>query len=178
MTKTYFSSNDRSQNTFLYQPTLDTLELKKDKVTDYVLSWKSKRIYNSKLKTLYTAFLHSIKPSGCKMGIKIDKDHLAAKQIHYLTKIVNVYIVYDLKASPKIPLKNVTLKNCLFRATNIAKNGNKNKWVYSGYGIAFDGKVEWIFGNDYDRNFIVFGVDNSSSSLADNLKNKVLILGE
>ena len=27
---------------FLYQPTLDVLELKKDKDTDYVLSWKSK----------------------------------------------------------------------------------------------------------------------------------------
>ena len=25
----YFTSNDRSQNTFVFQPTLDTLELKK-----------------------------------------------------------------------------------------------------------------------------------------------------
>ena len=29
----YFTSNDGSQNTFVYQPTLDTLELKKDKGT-------------------------------------------------------------------------------------------------------------------------------------------------
>ena len=49
---------------FLYQPTLDALELKKDKGTDYVLSWKSKRLYTSKHKRLYTAFLHGIKPSG------------------------------------------------------------------------------------------------------------------
>ena len=28
----YFTSNDGSQNTFVYQPTLDTLELKKTKV--------------------------------------------------------------------------------------------------------------------------------------------------
>ena len=33
----YFTSNDGSQNTF-YQPTLDTLALKKDKGTDYVLN--------------------------------------------------------------------------------------------------------------------------------------------
>ena len=33
----YFTSNHGSQNTFVYQPTLDTLELKKDKGTDYVL---------------------------------------------------------------------------------------------------------------------------------------------
>ena len=34
----YFTINNGSQNTFLYEPTLDALELKKDKVTDYVLS--------------------------------------------------------------------------------------------------------------------------------------------
>ena len=56
----YFASTDGSQNTFVYQPTLDTSELKKDKGTDYVLSWKSKGVFNSKLKPLYTAFLHNI----------------------------------------------------------------------------------------------------------------------
>ena len=52
---------------FVYQPTLDTLELKKDKGPDYVISPKSKGIYTSKLKPLYTAFFHSIKLSGYKM---------------------------------------------------------------------------------------------------------------
>ena len=37
----YFLSNDGSQNTFVYQLTLDMLELKKG-------SWKSKAVYNSK----------------------------------------------------------------------------------------------------------------------------------
>ena len=60
--------------TFVYQPTLDTLELKKDKDTDYFLSWKSNRVFNSKLKPLYTAFLHSIKLSEYRMRIKYDKD--------------------------------------------------------------------------------------------------------
>ena len=46
----YFTSNDGSQNTFVYQPNFDAVELKKDKGIDYVLSWKSKGIYNSKLK--------------------------------------------------------------------------------------------------------------------------------
>ena len=69
----YFTINDGSQNTFVYQPILDTLELKKDKGTDYVLSWKSKGVYNSKLKPLYTAFLHSIKLSEYRIGIKLMK---------------------------------------------------------------------------------------------------------
>ena len=34
----YFTVNDGSQNTFVYQPTLDTLELKKDEGTGYVIS--------------------------------------------------------------------------------------------------------------------------------------------
>ena len=55
----------------------DKLELKKDKGTDYFFSCKSKGVYNSKLKPLYTAFLHSIKLSGYKMGMKFDKDPLA-----------------------------------------------------------------------------------------------------
>ena len=46
----------------------------------YILSWKSNGLYNSKLKPFYTAFLHSIKFSGYKMGIKFDKDPLAAEQ--------------------------------------------------------------------------------------------------
>ena len=45
---------------FVYQPTLNTLEIKKPKATDYVLSWKSKGVYTSKRKPLYTAFLHII----------------------------------------------------------------------------------------------------------------------
>ena len=50
--------------------------------------------------------------------------------------------------------------------------------MYSGYRIAFDGKGSWSFNDDFARNVIVFGVDNSSSSHTDNLKNEFLILGE
>ena len=52
----HFTGNDRSQNAFFYQPTLDKLKLKKYKGTDYALSWKSNGVCNSKLKPLYTAF--------------------------------------------------------------------------------------------------------------------------
>ena len=94
-------NNDGSQITFVYQPTLDTLELKQEKGTDYILSWKSNGVYNSKLKPLYTAFLHSIKLSGYKMKMKFDKDPLAVEKNNYLTKIANVYIVYELYGWPK-----------------------------------------------------------------------------
>ena len=70
--------------------TLDTLESKsKGKCTDYVLSWKSKRVFNSKLKPLCTAFSNSIKLSKYRTGIKFDKEPLAIEQNNYLTKIAN-----------------------------------------------------------------------------------------
>ena len=87
-------------------------------------------------------------------------------------------MVYDLENWPKIPLRNISLKNCLFGVTNIVKNSDKSKYVNSGYGIAFDGKENWNFGNDFAGNVIIFGVDNSSSSHTDNRKNNFLVLRE
>ena len=72
------------------------------------------------------------------MGIKFDKHPLAVEQNNYLTKIVNVYIVYDLVAWPRNLTNNFKFKNCLFGATNIVKNSDREKYVYIGYGIIFN----------------------------------------
>ena len=56
----------------------------------------------------------------------------------------------------------------MFGATIITKTNDKENYVYSGYGIAFDGKAFWSFGNGYARNVVIFGVDTSSSSHIDN----------
>ena len=48
--------------------------------------------------------------------------------------------------------------------------------MYSSYGIAFDGKGEWSFGNDTAKNDIIFEVDKSSPSHTDNLKNVFLLI--
>ena len=55
--------------------------------------------------------------------------------------------------------------------------------MYSGYGIAFDEKSMWSFGNNYVlylcfRNVIIPGIDSSSSSHTDNFRNNSLVLGE
>ena len=71
------------------------------------------------------------------------------------------------------------IRKLLFGATNMVKKQNNEKFVYSGYGIiAFDGKSSWSFVNDYARNVVIFGVDNSSSSHSDNQGNDFLVLGE
>ena len=95
-------------------------------------------VLNSELKALYTAFLHSIKLCEYRIEIKFDKDPLAVEQNNCLRKIVNVYIIYDLDAWPRNPTNNFKFKKYVFRATNIVKNSDKEKNVYSRYGITFD----------------------------------------
>ena len=86
---------------------------------------------NSKLKPLYTPFLYSIKGTGYKIGIKLNKDLLAVEQNNWLTKIVNVYIVHNLDAWSRKPTNNFKFKNYLFRATNILQNSDKENYVYN-----------------------------------------------
>ena len=86
-------------------------------------------LINSKLNPLYTTFLNGIKLCEYRIGVKFDKDPLALEQNSYLTKIVNVYIVYDLNAWARS-----TTNNFKFGATNIVKNSHKEKYVDSGYG--------------------------------------------
>ena len=112
------------------------------------------------------------------MGIKFDKEPLAVEQNHFLSKIVSVYILYDLDTWPRNLTKNFKFKNCLSGAASVAKNSDKGKCGNSGYGITFDSAGFWRSKNDTVRNVIIFGVDNSSSSHVDNRKNNFLVLGK
>ena len=94
------------------------------------------------------------------MGIKLDKDSLAAEQNNYSTKIAYDYIAYELDGWK---LLNILLSNfkstvCLFCATNIVQNRGKEKWSCKGYGITFHGTVSWKFDNDFAQNVVIFGV--------------------
>ena len=43
--------------------------------------------------------------------------------------------------------------------------------MYSNYWIAFDGAGSWNIGNGFGKIVVIFGVDGSSSTHADNRKN-------
>ena len=104
------------------------------------------------------------------------KDNLAVEQSTYLTKTVNVYIVYDLDAWPINASNNVKVENCLFAVTNILKSSDKEKHVNSGYGIRFDSAWSWGFDDDFVRKVIIFDTDNNSSHHSDSHKNNFSIL--
>ena len=57
--------------------------------------------------------MHSVNLSGDRIRIKFDKDPLAVEQNNYLTKIVNVYIVYGLNDWPKDTINNFKFRNFL-----------------------------------------------------------------
>ena len=65
----------------------------------------------------------------------------------------------------------LTTSNLKIAATSVVNNSDKEKYLYWGYGITFDSAGSWSFNSNTARNVIIFGVDNSSSSHADNHKN-------
>ena len=47
----------------------------------------------------------------------------------------------------------------MFGANSIVKNDVKERYAYSGYWIAFDGKGSATFNDDFARDVKIFGVD-------------------
>ena len=78
----------------------------------------------------------NIKRFGYKIGIKFNNTPLVMDKNNFTTKMVSAYIVYDIDNWPEIRIRNFTLKNCLYGATSLEKNSDKEKWVYFGYGIS------------------------------------------
>ena len=85
-------------------------------------------------------------------------------------KVVNIYIVYELRAS-SFHASDPTLKNCLFGAVTLTKNADIEKYKYLGYGIGFDRRGRFSFqGGGFGQNVIIFGVNMSNSIHIDNKK--------
>ena len=76
-------------------------------------------------------------------------------------------MVYESNTWSRNSANNFTLKICLFGTVKLVRNTIKNKFTYNDRGIAFDREGSWSFGNDFARNVVTFGVENSSSSHTD-----------
>ena len=150
-------------------------------VTDYVLSWQSKGLSNERIKPSTTSN-NSLNPRlsyyDTKVRVEFTKSCLKESN-HIFThkKIVNIYLVYELAASSS-HTSDPTIKNCLFGAVILTKNGDIEKYKYSGYDIEFDRRSSFSFPiGGFDKNVIIFGADMSSSIHIDNKKNDILVLG-
>ena len=132
--------------------------------TESILGWKSKGVYNTRLIPIKNDSLPNIEYLKKKIALQFNDNSLVVEQNICTSRIVNIFTVND-------------LDTCLFGATNVVKNSDKEKYVYGGYGIAFDGKSLWRFSDEFAWNVIISGIGNGSSSHTDNPKNNLLILG-
>ena len=76
--------------------------------------------------------MHNIKRFRYKTGSEFNKVVLVVEQNNYLTKFVNIHIVYDLDNWLRNMLNNLHEK-CFLKTTNLVRYSNKSKHVYSGY---------------------------------------------
>ena len=61
------------------------------------------------------------------------------------------------------------LDNCLFGSVKLNRNADLDKYKYSGYGIEFDSRSQFLFTDgSYGKNVIIFEADMSSSVHVDN----------
>ena len=95
--------------------------------------------------------------------------------------VVNLYNVYEWNRwSKELNAEfEFTLKDCLLGYVKIAINADPDKSSYSGYGIGFDSCSHFSIPNfDWNKNFIIFWVDMSSSVHIDSMDKDILILGK
>ena len=146
-----------------------------------ITKWKSKGLSNECLKVISTSS-NTLTPSINYYGdkqLKFTGSVLQQKAVTYNhKKVVNLYKVYEITnfhGKNNYPI----LTNALFGAVKLTKNGDIDKYKYSGYGIGFDGQGFYSHpSGGTGRNVAIFGVDMSSSTKIDNKKKDILILGK
>ena len=92
--------------------------------------------------------------------------------------MVNFYIVYELNIWSKDLNAEFTLTGRFFGNGRITKNGEPNKYSYSGCGIGFDSCSLILLQSDWGKNVIIFGVDMNSYVHANNKNKDILILSK
>ena len=91
----------------------------------------------------------------------------------------NISISYTLGPQLRTLNTDFTLSNCLFASVKLTKNDDLDKYKYTGYGIEFDSRSEFLFTDgSFGKNVTIFGADICSSVHVDNKGRDILILGE
>ena len=128
--KSHFEE-DRTLNYLVFQPMNKYFRLITSTLS--VLLWQSKGLSTENIDSPTTSLSLPINYIGSKIRVKFNGSCL--KQSNKLTythkTIVNVYIVYELGASSSHNT-DPTLKKSLFGAVTLNKNGDIDKYGYSG----------------------------------------------
>ena len=114
-----------------------------------------------------------------RLGVTFNGNYMKQNKLGYAHgKIVNLYIVYELK-NRRIDSPDFTTQNGLFGVVKITKNLNASHYKYEGYGICFDGESSLSFGNRIDaKNVIIFGANTTNSSHSTKKTQNTYVLGQ
>ena len=96
-----------------------------------------------------------------------------------MKNVVNSLTVPQLDIWSRDLQTDFIVKDRLFRTVELTKNADPDKYSYSKFGIQFDLQSHFLIPClDRVKNVNIFGVENSSSTHTDNIKENVLVLGE
>ena len=88
--------------------------------------------------------------------------------------MINPHISYTLNPWLRNLKIDFTLNNCLCGSVKLTKNGDPDRYKYSGYGIGFDYRSKFSFTDgSLEKNIIIFGAGKSSCRHIDNKKKKM-----
>ena len=104
-----------------------------------------------------------------KIAMKLEENSLKQDKMSFILRnVVDFFIAWELDIwSRDLNADFIIYADCLFVTVKQTKNIDPDKYSYTGYGIGFDSDPDF----DGDKNVIIFGVDNSSLTHANNRKN-------
>ena len=126
---------------------------------NYIYLWKSKRLPDEKTNSL-TASNHIITTQishyGTKARVKFSGSYLKQDKATYNDgTIVNVYVVYEISKNYNIS-SYPELENYFFGAVSLTKHADIDQRRYSRYGVGFERKGEFSFGNGFGSRYGFF----------------------
>ena len=144
---------------------------------NYIYFWKSKGLSAERINSIAISnysITSELSYYGSKTKVKFSGSCVRQdKATNNHGTIVNIYIVYEISKNYNIS-SYPTLENCLFGAVSLATHVDIDQYKYSGYGIEFDRKGEFSFGNGFGKNVIILGADVSSFVHANNRTKNIL----
>ena len=176
--KSYFGDNG-IQHYLVFQPI--GRYFKKVSPSHHISSWKSKVVSYEIIKTPNTPN-NILNPLLCyvfgRAIANFNGSCLKHNKIGYTHgKIVSIHIFYEINKT--FPIRSYpTLENCLFDVVKISKHPDMDNYKYCGYGIEFDRKGKFSFGDGFGHKAVIFGVDMSSPVHVDNKKKDISNFGE
>ena len=110
--------------------------------------------------------------NSLKLRVKFNGSFLITNRVFTPNRLINFYIIFEIKSLLFYSNIGFTLRKSLFGAAKLNKNPYPHKCSISGCGISFDVRVNFsLLSGGFDKNVIIFGANLSSSAHFDNKKN-------